>query len=69
MKLDGQRRELVLSVKCRHKQCGAHPGTPCHHYAPNRFHQVRYNDARRIYAAQAKLEDWNLRYGGLKDGK
>jgi hypothetical protein len=66
-------RMIALSIACRRKGCFAPRGVSCNFWNSDepfvvglrdRLHRVRYNDARRIMVKQAKIEDWNLRYGG-----
>jgi hypothetical protein len=57
------RKEIALSLPCRHKRCGARPGEPCKHARKGNTHQVRWNDADQVQLDQAKLEAWQKRYG------
>lgn len=57
--------DVALTLPCRHKNCHAVAGQPCNGYLRGivRFHQVRYNDAYRVLNDQAKIADWEKRYG------
>jgi len=63
---ENKRREIAMGLPCRHERCHAQAGQPCNHAYRGHLHQVRWNDADRVCRDRARLEDWNLRYGGAK---
>ena len=57
-------KDSAIRMKCR--LCGAGPSQRCrtaHHREINYFHDVRRRDFYELRNAEAKLADWNKRYG------
>lgn len=56
--------EVALSMPCRSAHCHAPAGQKCNRKTKrNWHHRIRYNDAYHVLTAEAKMADWNRRYG------